>query len=148
MICSPSVFLHCVSIGVHYLIAWFLSSVEQYSRLRKSSIQHDRIDPSSARGPDPGSLPSFPDRRTACGMVVLPIAEVASLVVSLTFLFSVNRQIISKIRMEVTFCKIHAFTILVKKIPFHKNFSFVKGDIFILSGLLYRRICANAQGLF
>ena len=36
--------------------------------------------------------------------------------------------------MEVTFCKIHAFTILVKNIPFHKNFSFVKGDIFILSG--------------
>ena len=36
--------------------------------------------------------------------------------------------------MAVTFCKIHAFTILVKNIPFHKNFSFVKGDIFILSG--------------
>ena len=36
--------------------------------------------------------------------------------------------------MAVTFCKIHAFTILIKNIPFHKNFSFVKGDIFILSG--------------
>lgn len=36
--------------------------------------------------------------------------------------------------MAVTFCKIHAFTILVKNISFHKNFSFVKGDIFILSG--------------
>ena len=37
--------------------------------------------------------------------------------------------------MAVTFCKIHAFTILCKKLsPFTKIFLFVKGDIFILSG--------------
>ena len=36
--------------------------------------------------------------------------------------------------MAVTFCKIHAFSILVKIIPFHKNFSLVIGDIFIISG--------------
>ena len=59
-------------IGVHSdrLVLYHLRN--SISGSRKSSIQHDRIDPSSARGPDPGSLPSFPDRRTACGMVVLP----------------------------------------------------------------------------